>query len=77
MKTPLWRSMTHGQRAHWRKRFNKVIRENDEIIIGKVTTKSIMNVMAVQGFWSGVYVRIYYKGGEFVVEDKKYGRVGS
>ena len=69
--------MTHGQRAHWRKRFNKVIRENDEIIIGKVTTKSIMNVMAVQGFGSGVYVRIYYKGGEFVVEDKKYGRVGS
>lgn len=57
----------------WRKKFDKIMEYCGEFIIVVMSTKDIRARFEHQGFWSGVYVRIYEKNGEFTYQEKKYG----
>ena len=58
----------------WRKKFDKIMEYCGETLIGEVTTEYLKQVFEHQGFYSGVYVRIYEKNGYFSYEEKRYGK---
>lgn len=60
-------------KRQWRKKFEDIMRYCDEDLLPNTTTDYIQEVFKAQGFWSGVYVRIYENNGIFTYKEKTYG----
>lgn len=57
----------------FRKEFLKVLNAYGEYLIEPISTRYIIDVFTVQGYWSGISYRIYYDNGIFRAEEKIYG----
>ena len=66
--------MTQKQKKDFRAEFDRILDECGDSPIGIVKTDYILQMMAAQGFWSGVAYRLYYdeKTG-FLLQEKHYG----
>lgn len=56
----------------FRKDFFITLEGHNEFILEPISTKDIINVFTVQGYWSGISYRIYYDNGIFRAEEKIY-----
>ena len=61
-------------RKEWREGFDDAINAIGEVLIGTMTTKQILDVFIMQGYWSGVLWNIYFNVNDyFTVKARTFG----